>query len=119
MKAIDDLTIQQVMVPVGRSVTEDELDVAERALLTLLHRWETETLKPKLRGTLRREIEREYAFITDYDLMRPAELYQLINAAQLLSKYLLDRSYRRIERRAAVGDPEALKDLALLNDSAT
>lgn len=117
MKQIDDLTMKQVKIPAGRSVTDDDLDIAERALATLLSCYTDEVLKRDLRIMLLREVNthEESAFLLDHDLMKPAELYRLISAAQLLEKHLFNRSYRRIERRAAEGDPEAIKDLALIN----
>lgn len=118
MKTIDDLTLEQVVIPSGRSISRDELEVAERALLKLLHSYTEAELKPKLRNTLQKEIEKvsepEAAFLLNYNLMKPAELYQLINASQLLGKYLIRHIESSIERRAAEGDSEAIKDLALL-----
>ena len=119
MKSIDDLTIKQVQIPAGRSISKDDLEIAERALLKLLHSYTEEVMKPNLRCMLQREIEQhpespESAFLLDYNLMKPAELYQLINAAQILGKYLFKREYQRIERRAANGDPEAIEDLECL-----
>ncbi len=119
MKPIDDLTLKQVVLPSGHSISKDELEVAERALLKLLHSYTEEELKPKLRNTLQTEIEKasepEAAFLLDYNLMKPAELYQLINASQLLGQYLCRHIESSVERRAAEGDPEAIKDLALIN----
>ncbi len=116
MKDIDHLTIKQVRVPTGRTITEVELEDAERALQTLLYNYTEEILKPELRIKLRKEFEvsSDYAFLMDYDLMKPAELYQLINAAQLLGKYLFKRNYHRIELKATKGDPEAIQDLEFL-----
>lgn len=118
MKPIDDLTLKQVEIPCGRSISKDDLEIAERALLKLLHSYTEEELKPKLRITLQKEIKRasnpDAAFLLNYDLMKPAELYQLINASQLLGKYLFKREYHRIELRAAKGDPEAIEDLECL-----
>lgn len=120
MKLTEDLTIAQVQMP-PKDLSEDELHVAEEALLRLLYNWETESLKPRLRATLQREINNasnpDAAFLLNQDLMRPAELYQLLNAVQLLGKHLVDRCYDRIERKAAMGDPDAIEELAQLNSS--
>ncbi len=115
MKSIDDLTLKQVEVPYGRSISKDELEVAERALLMLLSSYKENVLKPKLRVLLQEEFENtsepEATFLLDYNLMKPAELYQLINASQLLGKYLVGHIRISVERRAANGDPEAISDL--------
>lgn len=117
MKPIDDLTIKQVAIPHGRSISKDDLEIAERALLELLHSYTEEELKPKLRITLQAELERasnpDAAFLLDYNLMKPSELYQLINASQILGKYLCRHIESSIERRAISGDAEAIKDLEI------
>lgn len=119
MKVIDDLTLKQVVIPSGQSISKDELEVAERALLKLLGSYTDEVLKQNLRNTLQKEIEKisepEAAFLLDYNLMKPAELYQLIAASQLLCRHLVLHIESSISRRAYKGDPEAIDDLAALH----
>ena len=108
MKNIDNLTIEQVVVPAGRSLSAAELDQAERALFHLVYNYKEQRLKIDLRQLLHTQSEKhthvvdgeaDVGFIILNDeLMQPAELFRMIDAAETLTRYLERRISRRLER---------------------
>lgn len=115
---IINLTIGEAEFPAGRSVTDDELAQKEYALFRLLYSYSELKLKSDLRSTLHLfdNNQKEYRpyVVSNYQLMKPVELYRLIDAADVLKNYLTSRYIARLEKFAASGDQDAVEVLRQL-----
>ena len=114
MQNIEDLTIRDAEIRAGVSITEEELDRSEQALFKLLQSYSEQELKEELR-LLMNELSEKYPadkfIILNDELMRPAELYKVIDASNTLLSFLMERKKNRLKRRAQNGDQDAIWEL--------
>ena len=113
MQNFDDLTVREVTIPAGKTITAEELERAELALFSLLHSYKEYQLKEELR-LLMNNLGEKYPgtyIILDHDLMSPAELFKILDAADTIGAFLLNRLEKYVQHRADTGDPEAAEDL--------